>query len=161
MLPREVGRLIPLAIGAYQTERRPARDHSFLYGLITRYLSSPEFQHGAPRTRRDRRKFLDRARQDLGEMELRALEARGARALLLKWRDAFRRTPKTADDLLGALSTVLQWAHDRGEIATNPVRDFPRIYRVDRGTSSGRPTIWRAFGPTARRSLTTPCGLPP
>lgn len=132
LLPREVGRLMPGAVGAYGAHRRPARDRAFLYGLITRYLASPAFERAAPRTRRDRRKFLDRARQALGEMELRALEARGARAALLKWRDSFQRTPKTADELLGALSAVLQWAHDRGEIATNPLRDFPRIYRANR-----------------------------
>ena len=65
-------------------------------------------------------------------MELRALEARGARALLIRWRDRYQQTPKTADELLGALSVVMQWAADRGEIAANPIKDFPRIYRVNR-----------------------------
>lgn len=132
LLGREIGHRMPAAIAAYETERRPAVDHKFLYGLITRYLSSPEFERGAPRTRKDRRKFLDRAREELGEMELRALEARRARSLLIEWRDRYQNTPKTADELLGALGVVLQWAADRGEIATNPVKDFPRIYRVNR-----------------------------
>ena len=65
-------------------------------------------------------------------MELRALEARGARAMLIKWRDRYQNTPKTADELLGALGIVMQWAADRGEIRANPVKDFPRIYRVNR-----------------------------
>lgn len=139
LLEREIARLMPEAMAAYQAERRPGGDHKFLYGLITRYLASPEFERGAPRTRRDRRRFLDRAREELGEMELRALEARGARAFLIKWRDRYQATPKTADELLGALGVVMQWAADRGEIASNPVKDFPRIYRVNRADMIWKP----------------------
>ena len=116
LLARELGRLMPAAVAAYVAERKPGGDHKFLYGLITRYLSSAEFERGAPRTRRDRRRFLDLAREELGELELRALEARGARALLHKWRDQFQATPKTADERLGSLGIVLQWAADRGEM---------------------------------------------
>ncbi|CAN1547371.1 XerC Integrase [Caulobacteraceae bacterium] len=65
-------------------------------------------------------------------MELRALEARRARLHFIEWRDRFARTPKTADDYLGALSIVIQWAFDRGEVAKNPIQNFPRIYRSNR-----------------------------
>lgn len=140
LLARDIARLIPAAIQAYEAERRPKGDHKFLYGLITRYLASPEFQNDlAPRTMRDRRKFLDTARVDLGELELRALEARGARHTLIRWRDRFSDTPKTADELLGSLSIVLQWAANRGEIRDNPLKDFPRLYHSNRAD-----IIWTA-----------------
>lgn len=133
LLSIEISRAMPAAIAAYTAERGSSADnHAFLYGLITRYLTSPTFEAGAPRTRRDRRKFLDLARDELGDMELRALESRRARALLIGWRDRYQATPKTADERLGALSVVLQWAADRGEIRENPVKGFPRIYRVNR-----------------------------
>ncbi|MDB5431428.1 MAG: hypothetical protein JWP35_2544 [Caulobacter sp.] len=132
LLAKEIERLAPAAVIAHQASLRPA-DKRFLFGLITRYLSSPQFNNDiGERTRHDRRKFLDKARAELGEMELRALEARGARRFLIDWRDQYQRTPKTADELLGALSIVLQWAADRGEIASNPAKDFPRIYHVNR-----------------------------
>jgi integrase len=133
LLQHEVARVAPQAVAAYaQQQRRPKRDYAFLYGLVTRYLESAEFARAAERTRRDRRKFLDKAREELGKMELRALEARGARAALIAWRDRYAKTPKTADELLGALSTVLQWAADRGEILANPLTNFPRLYRANR-----------------------------
>lgn len=132
LLAREVERLAPAAAELYGRGTQPPQDQAFLAGLITRYLTSAEFERLAERTRRDRRKALDRARTDLGELELKALEARGARALLIGWRDGFKATPRTADALLSDLSAVLGWAHDRGEIALNPVKDFPRLYRVDR-----------------------------
>jgi integrase len=34
--------------------------------------------------------------------------------------------------LLGALGIVLQGATDRGELAANPVKDFPRLYKANR-----------------------------
>lgn len=132
LLQREIARVLPDAIAAYRAERTPTADRKYLYSLVTRYLESPEFAKCAPRTQRDRRKQLDRVRADLGEMELVALEAKRARAALIAWRDKFKETPKTADDLLGALSLVLEWAANRGEIRSNPVKGFPRIYRVDR-----------------------------
>ncbi len=132
LLQREIARALPDAIAAYRAERTPSADRKYLYSLITRYLESAEFANCAPRTQRDRRKQLDRVRTELGEMELVAFEAKKARTTLIGWRDKFKATPKTADDLLGALSLVLSWAVDRGEIRTNPVKGFPRIYHVDR-----------------------------
>ena len=120
-----------VALEKYEAQRK-AGDRHFLAGLITRYLGQLDATNLAERTKRDRRKFLDLARTELGHMELRALEARGARKALIDWRDKYAATPKTADERLGHLATVLQWAHDRGEIAVNPVANFPRIYKVNR-----------------------------
>lgn len=133
LLSQAVAAQLSDALKRYETERRPAgADKRYLFGLITRYLASPACAAIAERTRRDRRKHLDRVRDDVGQMELRALEAKGARAALLRWRDKFEHTPKTADELLGALGIVLQWATDRGELADNPIKDFPRLYKANR-----------------------------
>jgi integrase len=134
-----IERAAPAAIAAFQARAKPPVDKLTLFGLITRYLCSPAFAVLAPRTQRDRRKSLERARLDLGTMELRALEAPKARLFLIEWRDRFARTPKTADDYLGDLSSVIQWAVDRGELARNPVRKFPRIYWSNRADA-----IWEA-----------------
>lgn len=133
LLAIEVARALPEALQAFNAQRCPVEDHKFLFGLITRYLSSTEFLHSlAPRTRKDRRKYLDMARTELGQMELKALEAKGARLALINWRDRYKATPKTADERLGAVAIVLQWAVNRGEITSNPVKDFPRLYHSNR-----------------------------
>lgn len=147
LLQLEIARALPDAIAAYRAERTPSADRKYLYSLITRYLESAEFANCAPRTQRDRRKQLDRVRADLGELELVAFEAKKARATLIGWRDKFKATPKTADDLLGALSLVLSWAVDRGEIRTNPVKGFPRIYSGNRADVIWTPENLEAIRP--------------
>jgi integrase len=131
-LTQKLAAQLPQAIKTYEAVRRPGADKRFLHGLITHFLESAAFKSAAQRTRYDRRKQLDRVRTEIGKMELRALEAKGARAVLIRWRDTHEHTPKTADDLLGALSTVLQWATDRGDLSVNPVREFPRLYKANR-----------------------------
>ncbi len=73
---------MPETVKRYEAVRRPGADKRFLHGLITHYPERAAFKAGAPRTRYDRRKLLDRVRGEIGKMELRALDAKGARAAL-------------------------------------------------------------------------------
>ncbi len=134
LLQPAIARALPEALAAFAAERQPqAGDTRFVHGLITRYLAEmAEDEALAPRTKADRRKHLEVARAKWGELEIRALESRRARTLLIDWRDSYKATPKTADELLGAFSTVLTWAARRGELSRNPVEDFPRIYKANR-----------------------------
>lgn len=137
-LAREIARQLPAATAAYQEAMRPARADDFLSGLITRYLTGdgdappPHLSHLAERTRRDLRLALDVVRIDLGEMELDALKAKGARRVLLDWRDRYAATPRTADARMEALSRVLSWAVERDLIEANPLEKWPRLYSVNR-----------------------------
>lgn len=131
------------AIETFQALSRPEPDTRFLDGLIAKYLAAMEDNKIlAERTKADRRKLLSRVRQGLGTMETKAIDAKGARAVLLAWRGKYAKTPKTADDLLGALSTVLQWAVDGGAgvtIGGNPIAQFPRLYKSNRAEIIWRP----------------------
>ena len=136
-LAREVARQASAAIDAYKhaikdAQTRPV-DELTLYGLITQYLDLMTSDRNlAPRTKTDRRKHLDTVRTELGDLTLTALTAPKARAFLLDWRDKRSKTPKTADELLGALSLVLNWAVNRGKLGLNPAANFPRLYEVNR-----------------------------
>lgn len=122
----------PEAIAKFQSNAS-TDDHTTLYGMFVRYLEFMKtLTNISERTKSDRRKHLSIAKQELGEMEVRALESKKARPFFIAWRDGRAATPKTADDLLGAVSTVFNWAVDRGELTRNPVAEFPRIYTVDR-----------------------------
>lgn len=132
-LERAVAGLTAKATEDYNKAHATGADDITFYGLVTRYLEALEKDTTiGDRTKSDRRKYLDVARADLGQMELMAFESRKARPFLINWRDTYAHIPKTADARLEAVSAVLNWAVDRGEVAANPVKEFPRIYKADR-----------------------------
>ncbi len=102
----------------------------YLSGLVTAYLASPEFAGLGERTRRDRKKHLLTARDDLGDMPLAALPA--ARTEFIEWRNRYADRPRTADHYLDAVAGLLSWARDQGRITADPLAKWPRLYRVDR-----------------------------
>lgn len=137
-LAREIARQLSAATAAYQEAMHPARADAFLSGLITQYLTGedgkppPHLAKLATRTQRDIRLALDVVRVDLGEMELDALKAKGARRALLDWRDRYASTPRTADARMEALARVLSWAVECDLIEANPLEKWPRLYSVNR-----------------------------
>ena len=131
-LAREVANLTPAAALAYREAIKPSVSRDFLPGLITAYLESGALTGLAARTQSDIRKALDVVRIDLKEMEVRALDSGGARSALMAWRDAYKATPKTADARMEALARVIAWAHGRGDLKTNALKEWPRLYKVNR-----------------------------
>lgn len=137
-LSREIARLTPEAAIAYRAAVSPPPSDRFLSGLITTYLTGEgdkppaHLAHMAPRTYRDHRRALDAARIDLGEMEVSALKAKGARKALMEWRDRYAATPRTADARMEALAHVLAWAVERDKIEVNPLASWKRLYSVNR-----------------------------
>lgn len=138
LLEREVARLAPEAAAAFQQAGYPTPSDQFLSGLIAKFLKGeedkppPHLSHLSPRTMTDLRKALDVARKDLGEMEVMALNAKGARPALLEWRDSYAAHPRTADARLEALGKVTAWALDKGMIDKDPLEKWARIYSVNR-----------------------------
>lgn len=148
-LARAVAAATPAAIEAFKAHQvKPAESTAVLAGVITAYLASPDpdkpdlppphLAHLSPRTRKDRRKRLDAAREDLGALEVAALgstpeEIAAARSMLLAWRDAGGAHPHTADAKAAALAMALAWALDRQLVPANPLAgDWPKIYHVNR-----------------------------
>ena len=115
----------------------PPKGH--IHALAADWMASPEFALYADRTRKDLRKRLAMVQEDLGTMPIRALEAAGARRVLIEKRNRYADRPCLADQWASALSQLLGWARDQGHTAADPMRGWPWIYRVDR---SG--VVWTA-----------------
>jgi len=131
-LAREVARLAPAAADAYRELIKTPSSDQFLAGLADKYLQSASYAGLAKRTQRDRRLALDVVRRDLGELEVRALNAKGARKLLIDWRNRYQATPATADRQMAALAALMVWANENEIVAANPLENWPRIYKVNR-----------------------------
>ena len=104
----------------------------FVAGLLYAYQNSPEFAALAPRTLKDLRIYLAVIRDDLGDMPVKALEAKGARKVFMEWRARYADRPRTADHYMSALARLLSWARDNGHTAADPLARWTRLYDVDR-----------------------------
>lgn len=131
-LARLVAQAAPAASDAYRALAQPEKAEAFLSGLIADYLESGVLKGLAARTQSDIRKALDVVRRDLGEMPVKALEATNARKALMAWRDRYKETPCTADERMESLSRVIVWAKARDDLKSNPLEDWPRLYKVNR-----------------------------
>lgn len=123
---------VSAATEAYRAAVKPPAPKHVLDGLITAYLASPDFAKLGERTKSDQQKHLSVVRKRWAELPLEALKAEGMRKAILDWRDTYGKTPKTADDYMGALGRVLSWAKARGDIPANPLEKAPRIYHANR-----------------------------
>lgn len=101
--------------------------------LVQLYREVPE---GAKRqsvsTRREWSRFADRIINDLGDLPVRALTAKGAVALLTEWRDGYSATPRAADYGIQVLRRILQIAVNREILTRNPAANIESIYKADR-----------------------------
>lgn len=77
-------------------------------------------------------RFADRIINDLGDLPVRALSAKGAVALLTEWRDGYSATPRAADYGIQVLRRILQIAVNREILTRNPAANIESIYKADR-----------------------------
>lgn len=103
--------------------------------LMRNYTGSVEFQGKlAPSTQAEYRRMLKSAEGEFGDMPLAALDDPRVRKDFLDWREKVARASgkREADNRLSAISAMLTWAVDRGQVPANYLRGFKRLYHADR-----------------------------
>ena len=80
-------------------------------------------------------------------MPIKVLDDPGVRKEFLDWREQIAGSSgkREADNRLSAISAMLSWAVDRGEIAANHLRGFKRLYHADRSEIIWLPEHIAAF----------------
>jgi integrase len=125
--------------------------------IIRLWKASPEFGLHSERTQKDLARLLKIVEAEIGDMPLRALEAKGARKALIEWRNEHRDKPRTADSLASALSQCLRWARDQGHVSADPMAKWPWIYKVDRShivwTADEIAAVCGQAGPDLQRAI--------
>jgi integrase len=104
-----------------------------LRDVIVRYRGSPSgFLRLAPTTRNAWSRWLDRISDDLGDLPVKALKAKGPRRAFIAWRDGFASHPRKADYGMQVLKRVLSFGLDNELIDVNPAEGIEGIYRSNR-----------------------------
>lgn len=117
---------------AYSEALQPRTGKNFVAGLIVAYRQSPAWKKLAPSTQQAWTRWLDQIHADFGELSVRAMASKGARALILDWRDKWADRPRSADYAIQVLARVLSWAKDRELIDRNPAEGIASLYSADR-----------------------------
>ncbi|MGE0524150.1 MAG: tyrosine-type recombinase/integrase [Variibacter sp.] len=117
-------------------------------GLIRSYTLSVEFEDKlAASTQTEYKRMLTKAETKFGDMPMAALDDPRVKRDFLDWREKIARASgdREADNRLSAISAMLTWAVDRGQIAANHLKGFKRLYHVDRSEIIWLPEHITAF----------------
>lgn len=124
---------------AYGDAIQPKTGKNFMAGLIVAYKDSPAWKNLAPSTKRLWKRWLDQIHTDFGDISVKAMGSKGARALILDWRDKYADRPRTADYGIQVLARLLSWAKDRELIEKNPAEGIEGLYAADRSDQIWEP----------------------
>jgi integrase len=125
----------PEFIASYQeaVSAKKAPPAGALLSLMVAYQASAEFTGLRDRTRRDYIDQIKLIEAKFGDMPIKLLSARGARALFLEWRDRLAvNSRRQADYAWTVLARILSWSKNRGLISDNPCERGGRLYRGSR-----------------------------
>jgi integrase len=101
----------------------------------------------AASTKVEYRRMLTKAETEFGEMPTAALDDPRVRRDFMDWREKIARSSgeREADNRLSAISAMLTWAVERGNITANHLRGFRRLYHADRSEIIWLPEHIAAF----------------
>lgn len=117
---------------AWEQYSTPRSSKAFVAGIIVAYKASPAWMKLAPSTQKEWTRWLDRIHVAFGDLSARAMSSKGARALILDWRDQYADRPRAADYGIQVLGRLLSWAKDRELVERNAAEDIEGLYRADR-----------------------------
>lgn len=100
--------------------------------LTHAYLGSREYRTLADVTKRDYRKWIERAQTEFGAAKVVWFNDPRTRIKITKWRDNWGHSPRQAKYAMQVLSLVFDWGVERGWLALNPVKAIRSKYSVDR-----------------------------
>jgi integrase len=137
-------------IADYAAAEKTIRDRhaGMLNSLIRSYTLSVEFDEKlAPSTQAEYKRMLTKAEAEFGNMPIAALDDPRVKRDFLDWREKIARASgnREADNRLSAISAMLTWAADRGNITTNHLKGFKRLYHADRSEIIWLPEHIAAF----------------
>ena len=117
---------------ALEEQRTPDQDR--FHSVIVSYKSSNAYKTLAPSTRAEWGKWLDRIGSQFGDLRTKQFDRPDKiRPIIVRWRNAWAETPRTADYAMQVLSRVCAYAVDPlGKIAGNPCEGIKHLYANDR-----------------------------
>lgn len=142
-------------IAEYQRHKRfqaPPEDKQVLSDIIRSYVAAADYTGLAAKTKEGYDTALARIQGKFGSMPIGALEEKGARSVIRKWRDdVLAVAPRSADLTMAVFTKVLNFAKDEELISRNPLDALTKLSsgtRKDIIWSDEQMALFAAVGPT-------------
>lgn len=161
-LPGEPGSDGFIAAYAEAIKKRKSPSGDTLGGLVQRYRASPEFKRLADSTQAEWKRWIARIESaDISTIPREALNDDDTRSDLIDWRDTYADRPRSADYAMQVLGRALGWAHRRGLIKANILRNVEQLHRSNRADQIWTPDELDQFcakaSPEVGRALRLAC----
>lgn len=124
----------PEFLASFQEAKNPLADSDRKkFGTWVRlYKASPEFAGLSVHTKYRWSQWLDEVQDHFGELSIRQFDRPTIRIDIKRWRDKWRKSPRSADYAKQVLSRVLSFAVSEGQLAANPCAGIKNLYKSNR-----------------------------
>lgn len=119
---------------AWQDAHHPLRDadRSRFGTWVGLYETSDEFKELAMSTKHQWTPWFPKIKAHFGNLSVRQFDRPTIRVDIKRWRDQWKKTPRTADYGKQVLSRILSYCVAEGKLAANMCEGIPNLYECDR-----------------------------
>jgi integrase len=124
-------RIGPKELAAYQAAMagRTVVGSNKVAELCRDWLASPEWKTLAPGTRRNWLRFVDMIEKRWGDNKIQLLNDPRLLPRIIAWRNEVADKPKTADERVKVMRSLLEWGRLNGRLTVNVATGIPTLYR--------------------------------
>lgn len=117
---------------ALRPQPKPEQSRHHVFGAVTAFLASREYEGLADSTRTAYRHYLEAFRDEFVRHPLSFFETPRGVTALSDWRDEWADRPRAADYAMSSVSRLFKWCRGKGLTSAKPTQDIERLHEADR-----------------------------
>jgi integrase len=106
-----------------------ATNKGTILALSRDYRASDAFKGLSQSTKISWSRWLNFIERDLGDIKIAQFENPRIREVVMRWRDGWKSSPRSADYAVQVLSRIVSYACEQGSLKQNPLPEIKRLYR--------------------------------
>lgn len=136
---KKVGGVRPLVVGSVadaiseaRAQNAPAKGSGTIDSIVQDYLNNHDWEVLSKSTKRSWQPWILRIREKFGSARTAVFDDRRIKADILRWRDQWYKSPRSADMAVQVISRVLSHGVQYGFLEKNHALGIKKMYKADR-----------------------------